>query len=144
MTRFPFWLNEVVERSPWSDMGNLMESLRGSERHTTQAYPPVNVWGDGERSVLTAEIPGVRPEDVDVSIQASVVTIRARRDIPEIGEGDVWHRHERGHGEFVRAITLPHKINPEKVQATCSNGVLKLVLPRLEEEKTRRIQVKTA
>ncbi len=146
MARFPFWLHDALDPSPARGMRRLssvVDSLTGSSRQTTQAFPPVNVLQGKEDAVVTAEMPGVTPDEIDVSVKGEVVTIRASRAVPELQEGEVWHRHERGHGEFVRAISLPHRVDSDKVEASYTDGVLRLVLPRLEADKTRRIEVKT-
>lgn len=104
-------------------------------------FPPFNLWGDEEGVVLTSELPGVKLEDLDISVSGKNLTIKGSRKADEVGEQMKRIRHERMEGDFERTFQLPFTIETEKVQATLKNGVLTVVLPRAENEKPRKITV---
>ena len=93
---------------------------------------------------ITAELPGVTEEDIDVSLDDDVLTIRGEKKFErtEGGEKESFHFVERSYGTFQRAIRLPFPINPDQVKASFENGVLAVTLPKTAQaERTRRIQV---
>ncbi|HOB73971.1 MAG TPA: Hsp20/alpha crystallin family protein [Phycisphaerae bacterium] len=109
----------------------------------SRAFPAVNVWEDGNNLFLEAELPGVAREDLEISAAGNELTIRGRRN-PCQGENLVYHRQERGYGEFSRVLTLPVEVDTDKIEATLRDGVLTLTLPKAEAAKARKIEVKTA
>jgi len=123
------------------EMNRLFDAMLGAGGPAE--YPAVNIWTNNDGAVLTAELPGVRPEDLEVSVQGDTVTIRGKREPEELKEGETWIRRERGAGSFVRSFALPFEVDPENVKATYKNGVLHLELPRAEADKPRKIEVKT-
>jgi HSP20 family protein len=111
---------------------------------TRGVYPPVNLHETAEGYILTAEIPGVAPESVDVSIEGSTVTLSGERKIDvAAGDGTAVHRRERQSGTFRRAFELPSKIDLDAAKATHKNGVLTLRLPKAAEAKPRQIAIET-
>ena len=103
-------------------------------------FPAVNVAEDGEALRVEAEIPGIRPEDLDITITGKTLTLRGERKLEEVGNVS-YHRRERKGGSFHKAITLPHEINTEKIEAKFKDGVLTLVLPKPEHVGPKRIAV---
>lgn len=109
---------------------------------TTPSYPAMNVWTDEDSAILTAELPGIERENIDISVEDDTVTLRGER-WPEKEEEDVtYHRRERRHGSFVRTFRLPFRVEAENVEATFKNGVLNIALPRAPEDKPRKISVR--
>ncbi len=91
---------------------------------------------------VAAELPGVREEDIDVSLNDDVLTIRGEKKFERQDEKENFHFVERSFGTFQRSIRLPFPINPDQVQARFDNGVLTVTLPKsAQQERTRRIQV---
>ena len=106
------------------------------------AFPPVNLYETEDAYVLTAEVPGLAPADLEISLEGSTVTLRGeRKAISE--EGASVHRSERPVGAFRRAIDLAVPIDADKVEAVHRNGVLTLRLPKAPEHRPRQIQVKS-
>ena len=138
-----------LTRSPWSVFDEL-ESLRpdtegvcfGGHRHG--GYPLMDVWSSEDGLVFEVELPGVDPKDVDVSVIDDQLTLKGKFAEPELAEGEVWHRRERTAGEFERTLQLPYKVDADGVSATYRNGVLRVTVPKSEEEKARKIVVKAA
>jgi HSP20 family protein len=106
------------------------------------AFPPVNVWEDENAFDVEAELPGLKQEQLHISVaNRTELTIQGERSADERLKG-TWHRRERGFGKFQRALTLPVPVDPDKVEARLENGVLHLTLPKAEEARPRRITVK--
>jgi HSP20 family protein len=103
-------------------------------------YPAMNVWTDEDSAIVTAELPGMDRENIDISVEDDVLTVRGERQ-PDEMEGATYHRRERRYGTFARTFRLPFRVEGDAVEATFSNGVLKIVLPRAEEEKPKKITV---
>lgn len=104
-------------------------------------FPGFNVWSNEEGAVLTSEIPGVAMADLEITSSGKSISVKGARKEDEIGEDARYIRRERPLGEFNRSIELPFQIDSSKVEATLTNGVLKIVLPRAESDKPRKIQV---
>ncbi len=94
--------------------------------------------------VVTSEIPGVNPDDIDISVTGDTLTIKGKRQQPELKEGQTWQRRERSGGSFYRTIELPFTVDSSKVEADYTKGILKITLPRAESEKPKKISIKAA
>jgi len=108
------------------------------------SYPAMNVWTSEEGVVLTAELPGVDPEEIDISVVGDTVTVTGSRRPPELRENERYHRRERGFGRFTRTFQLPCQVDANKVEAVFNKGVLHISLPRAEEDKPKKISIKAA
>jgi HSP20 family protein len=102
----------------------------------------MNVWTDQDSAVVTAELPGVNLEDINISVEDDTLTLRGDRQREELEEGVTYHRRERRFGSFLRTFQLPFRVDADKVDATLKNGVLSVSLPRAEEDKPRRIVIR--
>ncbi len=129
---------------PWQELermnrrfSDLASSLSGGE------FPLVNIWTNGNDAVLTAEIPGIEPSAVDISVVGKTLTLSGSRSAGEAGEGESHHRRERWQGRFTRSVELPFLIESNKVEARFSKGVLQITLPRAEADKPKKIPVKS-
>ena len=103
----------------------------------------MNVFVNQDGVIINAELPGVRSEDLDILTHRDSVTLSGERNT-ETDEARGYHRRERSRGRFVRTVSLPFVVDPNKVEADLVNGVLTLGLPRAEEDKPRRISVKAS
>ena len=98
---------------------------------------------DRERDVLVrAEVPGVRKEDIKVSVSDHTLTIKGHTEHEEEEKRDDYYRHELSYGDFTRTLELPAAVDDAKVEATMKNGILEIRLPKLEPAKQREIEVK--
>jgi HSP20 family protein len=104
------------------------------------SFPPVNAFANEDGVALSAQLPGVEQDDLEISVFRDTLTLRGKRQ-PGTDERQAYHRRERGHGEFVRNISLPCSVDPDRVEATVQNGVLRLSLHRPEQDKPKRIKV---
>ena len=104
-------------------------------------YPPINVYELDNEFLLTAELPGTRPEDLEVLISGGVLTIKGKRLGPEGISDDRFRRQERPRGVWQRSLTLPDHIQDEKLAAEFTNGVLCIRLPKAHVASPRQIPV---
>lgn len=110
-------------------------------RGATSEFPPLNVWSGEHDVIVTAELPGVDPEDIDITVDGPVLTLKGNRRQPEVTANAAAHRRECGYGAFARSVTLSYDADAAKVQAECHDGVLRVYLPRPEAEKPKRIRI---
>jgi HSP20 family protein len=101
----------------------------------------VNLYDAGESYVLTAQLPGVGPENVDLSITGETLTLRGERKRPEGVAEESFRRQERQFGRWTRTITLPDRVETNDVAATFANGILTVTLPKSEAARPRQINV---
>lgn len=104
-------------------------------------YPAVNVYELDEEFLLTAELPGVRVEDLELTVAGDVLTIKGSRNDPEDVPEERFRRQERFRGAWQRQIAVPERVEEEKLTAEFSNGVLRIHLPKAEHVEPRQIPV---
>lgn len=124
------------------EMNRLFDTYQPSRFRTASGYPAVNIWSREDSIKVTAEVPGINPKDIEISVVGETLTLSGIRKPDELKEGARYHRHERGYGKFTRAIQLPYSIDANKVDAKFKNGVLDINLPRAEADKPKKITVK--
>jgi HSP20 family protein len=137
-------------RSPWSEMSRLRREMdRAYDRmynwsalSGAPSYPALNVWTEANAAVVTAELPGLDPESIDISVQDDTLTVRGTHEREQMDEDVTYHRQERRFGTFARTIQLPFRVQGDEVNATFEKGVLRISLPRAEEDKPKRITVR--
>ena len=143
LSEFPgFGLDPFLElRRMQTEMNRLFS---GYSAAAAREFPPISIWLGENSVVLTAELPGVTRDNVDVSLQDEVLTLQGSRQPQTAHQTDRWHRRERAYGSFARTIQLPFRVDPEKVQARYTNGVLEIELQRLEADRPKKIQIRAA
>lgn len=109
-----------------------------------RVFPPVNIWTGRDDVVVTAELPGVEPKKLDISVVGDTLSLSGEREPVQPAEGQVVNRLERETGSFSRTVQLPFRVEADKVEATYSRGVLRIRLPRLEAEKPKQIAVRAS
>ncbi|MGQ9645184.1 MAG: Hsp20/alpha crystallin family protein [Thermodesulfobacteriota bacterium] len=127
------------------EMDRLWDSFfeRGPRTWETGEWSPsLDVAETKNDLIIKAEVPGVDPKDIDISLSDGVLTIKGeKKQEREEREGD-YHITERSFGSYMRAIELPTEVQSDKVEASYKNGVLKITLPKSEEAKKRQIRIK--
>jgi HSP20 family protein len=132
----------MVFASPFREARRLQEEMERQTRSATapQGFPAINVYAHHDGIVITAELPGVNEDDLDITVHRDTVTLRGKRqDRPTEVQG--YHRQERRSGTFGRTFSLPFQVDPERVEATLRNGILIVTLYRPEHDKPKRIRV---
>ncbi len=126
-------LQNALEQSRFSDWLGLSTTAYG-------AFPPVNIFQQGDDLVLIAELPGIKKEDMQITVKGDQVRIAGSKKV-EYDEKASLHRRERVEGDFDRTFTLPVQINADEVKAEYRDGLLALHLPRAEQDKPRAIEI---
>lgn len=147
----------LITRDPWQDFRSLRQEMDrlfhnpalagaddGSSIATSVWAPAVDLAEDENQFTLLADIPGVNPEDIDITMEGGVLTIRGERKQVSEASQKGFKRIERSYGAFYRRFSLPDTAAEDKVEATCSNGVLQVIIPKQEKARPRQVQVRTA
>jgi HSP20 family protein len=134
----PYWDSE----SEFSRLRQEMSALFSGVAGTVHEFPPVNVWAGENDALIRAEIPGLDPSQLDISVTGNSVTLRGNSQPEQCGPGENWYRRERAGGEFTRTLNLPFRIDANQIKATLSKGVLTVSLPRAAEDRPRKIEIK--
>jgi HSP20 family protein len=136
--------------TPWDSWRQLdqvqdtmTQALWGERSGGASLYPALNAWTNEHEAIVTAEIPGIDPATLDISVVGDTLTIKGSREPDQPIQGAKVLRAERVHGGFSRSLQLPFHVNAEKVAASARNGVLKITLPFVEAEKPRKITPKS-
>jgi HSP20 family protein len=144
----------IVRYDPFRDLRTLQEEVnRLFSTNLTRTFddegisrgawaPSVDIYENKDQIVLEAELPGMKQEEFDLSVENNVITLRGERKFEKTDETDNYHRVERSYGSFTRSFTLPQTVSAEGATAEYNNGVLRVTLPKREETKARRIEVK--
>ena len=145
----------VVRYEPWSmlrrfqqDVNRLLEQEGhtsngehdASRVATSQWTPAVDIREEADRYVIIADVPGVDPKDIEVTMESGVLTVKGER-AADASEAGALRRAERAQGTFHRRFSLPESANADAVTATGRHGVLQVVIPKQDEVQPRRIEV---
>ena len=131
-----------------NEMSSLFDRFTGSaspaEAVRGGVFPPLNISEDADNLYVTAELPGISAGELDISVENDKLTLRGERKIADTDQKANYHRREREAGIFRRVISLPARIDTDKVTAVSKNGVLEIVLPKAAAAKPRQIDVQSA
>lgn len=139
------WISSRLLGDPFADMRRLQAEASRlfsdlEPRAGGAQFPPVNLWAGDDGVAVSAEIPGVDPDAIDISVREDLLTLSGERTPPD----DVtWRRRERVYGKFSRVIRLPFRVDQDKVEARFRGGLLEVFLQRPEADKPRRIAIKS-
>jgi HSP20 family protein len=143
--RDPSWENPFSELETLQRrMSRLFEESFGPGLGSWRpgVYPLVNLTEDQDNLYVRAELPGIKPEALEITVHGGNLILRGERQIPTEEKQVNYHRRERESGYFRRVLRLPLPMPPDKVEAAYKNGILTITLPKPEEAKPRQIQVK--
>jgi HSP20 family protein len=145
----------IVRWDPFKEMAGLQDRMnrlfddvwgrgrRGEEEFISGGWvPPVDVRETKDSLEIAAELPGIDPKNVEVAVEAGILSLRGARTFEKAAEGETYHRVERAYGAFERSFTLPGNVDSEHIQAIYHNGVLHLTVPKREEAKPKAISIK--
>jgi len=126
-----------------ADMDRLFSSLFGGASEGREGFwsPVVDIEEDNENIMVKAEIPGMKKEDIQVSVQGNMLNITGERKQESETKNKTFHRVERAYGRFSRMITLPTDVDSDKVKASYKDGILNITLPKPESIKPKNIDV---
>lgn len=146
----------LVRHDPWSlmtrlqgDLDRILESrMRGVDDTSAGAVadwtPAVDIREEDNRFVLEADIPGIEPKDIEITMEDGVLTLKGRREIQSRDGANGYRRIERVSGSFYRRFTLPDTADSEAIEARFNHGVLEVNIPKLPKVQPRRIDVKVS
>ena len=124
------------------EFGRFLEAFEPfQDWRAPRPFPAVNLYDLGDRYLLTAELPGLTAEALDLAITGENLTLRGERKRPEGVSDESYRRRERQSGRWSRTVTLPDRINSADVNAELVQGVLAVTLPKAEEARPRHIDV---
>jgi HSP20 family protein len=126
------------------EMSRWMKAASPDRSRVSAAFPAINAWTNEDEEVVTAELPGVDPDAIDLSVTNDVLTISGESKTAQPDETVRYHRRERMEAKFSRSIQLAFPVVSDRVTAAYENGVLTVTLPRAEEDKPRHISVKAS
>jgi HSP20 family protein len=133
----------IVRYEPWSLVDRLTRQFETAR--TVAWIPSVDVHEEAQRYVVRADLPGVSPDDIEITAEAGVLTIKGERKAgTQQTEANNYQRVERVAGNFVRRFTLPEAAQTDAIKATHVNGVLELSIPKQVKPEPRRIKVEAA
>ncbi len=137
---------KIARFEPWSAIDLLHRDLNcaAPQGRTAGWVPAVDIFEEKGRFLLRADVPGVSATDIEVSMDAGVLTVSGVRLAEERAEDTDVQRTERSTGHFLRRFTLPETADAESITARTSNGILEVVIPKLPEVQARRITVEAA
>lgn len=144
----------LVRWNPWREMSTLQHRINNlfNEPFLRSAgeeddlrlgtwYPAVDMFDDDHKIVIKAELPGMDKKDIAVDIENGVLTLSGERNYDNEVKEDNYYRRERTFGKFKRAFNLPVDVDPDQIKADFKDGVLKVEVPKPEEQKPKQITV---
>ena len=137
----------IVRRNPWSlldEFSRLFPTMADDESRVVGSNwaPAVDIKEEDDRYVIHADIPGVPPENIDISMEQGVLTIKGERHHEAEQDKEGYHRIEREHGTFMRRFALPENVNAEHISASSKDGVVELSLPKAkQQDQATRIKI---
>lgn len=141
----PWSLLDRFEREMERSLESMRRLIRPEEETATVVWAPsVDIKEEANRYVVQVDLPGVKPEDIEVTLQNGVLTIKGERQTEAKEEKENYRRIERFYGSFFRRFTLPETVEEEKIEANYDKGVLTISIPKKPEVQPKKISVKVA
>ena len=137
----------VVRYEPWALLNRLHRELDQTfETQTRDATwsPAVDIHEEAERFVVHADLPGVKPADIEITTDKGVLSLRGTRQFEQRKDEGRYSRVERVTGKFVRSFTLPENVQADAIKASFKDGVIELTIPKIAKPEPRRIEVQAA
>ncbi len=142
----------IIRWDPFRDMVTLREKMNrlfedqftgkeGKDIVQGTWVPSVDIYENESELILTAEVPGVKEDDIEIKIEDNTLSISGERKFEKETKEENYHRIERSYGSFYRSFTLPNFIDHEKIKAEHENGLLRITMPKRAELKARKVQV---
>jgi len=126
------------------EMNRLFDTTSRGRVVSAPSYPAINIWTNDEGMFISAEMPAIHPNDINIDVNADGLSISGDRKPDEVAKEATFHRRERSYGSFSRTIQLPFMVDTNKVEANFRNGVLMISLPRAEADKPKKITIKSS
>jgi HSP20 family protein len=137
----------VVRYEPWTLLNRLRRELDQSfdtVAHDASWTPAVDIHEEAKQFVVRADLPGVKPADIEITAEKGVLSLRGSRNFEQRSDDGHYSRVERVSGKFVRTFTLPENVQNDEIKAQFKDGVLELTIPKVAKPEPRRIEVQAA
>ncbi len=143
----------IIRWDPFRDLMTLREKMnrlfeetfitRGEEKELVSGTwtPSVDIYETENALILSAEVPGIEENDIEIKIENSTLTLHGERKFEKETKEENFHRIERAYGSFHRSFTLPNYVDQDKIKAEHENGILKITMPKKKELKPKKIKV---
>jgi HSP20 family protein len=132
----------LMKPEPFSrEIDRVFDAFFGQTDQGRRWMPPVDLVEAEDHFVLKADLPGLAEGDVNIEVQEGTLTISGERKAEHEQREKGWYRIERSFGRFSRSLTLPDGVDPDRIEASFSHGVLEVRIPKPEERKPRRIEI---
>ena len=143
----------IIRWDPFKDLLTLREKMnrlfeetftgRGEEKDLISGTwtPSVDIYETENALVLTAEVPGIKGDDIEIKIEDNTLILQGQRKFEKETKEENYHRIERSYGSFYRSFTLPNSVDQDKIQAEHENGILKITMPKKPELKPKKVKV---
>jgi len=134
--------------NPWQELDQIQKDMsrlfgrRIARPSAPVGYPAVNLWADDRSLVLTAEMPGLTPDQLDITVNRNTIILNGTRETEQPKEGETYFRKERPSASFTRTLELPIEVDPDSAEADYSQGVLTLRLSRPAAHQPKKVTVK--
>ena len=137
-------VEQIFRENPWGDAFGTVWS-RQERRPGRAAFPmPLDIYSSDDEVVILAAVPGMHPDDLDLTIQKNTLMISGERHSPVTGEdvaNPTWYVRELAEGTYRRSVTLPFTVDSDKAEATFEHGILRIVLPKAEESRPKKVAI---
>jgi HSP20 family protein len=137
-----FWSDSVFNNT-LRELEGMRQALRRLDMSSSVEFPATNVWASDDNAMVTTEIAGVNPDDIEITTVKDTLTLRGIRKTENHGGEETHHRRERWTGQFSKTLQLPFTVEANKVEARFVKGVLYIKLPRAEADKPKKISIKS-
>ena len=133
---------------PFTEIARLQDEMSRhlfpNERRAGGFVPPVDIFEDKDAIYVKAELPGVKPEDVQLHVENNILTLSGERKLEKEENKEGYHRVERVYGSFTRSFALPNSVASDQVEAEMKDGVLNVKIPKKAQAQPKRIEVKSS
>jgi HSP20 family protein len=144
----------LVKFNPWKEISAMEENINrffgDTQLHRRRAHgttaarewkPVVDIYEDEDKFVITADLPGVKREEIDIDYKERILTLSGERKIDDDVSGEGCNHRERLSGKFIRRFSLPEMVAADRIEAKFKDGVLTIEVPKPEEQKTRKVAI---
>ncbi len=138
------WNKTPLFEALHEDVSRMLDNFWDSKSPGIGWNPDIDIAETDNDIIVKAEIPGVAPKDIDITVVDGTLTIKGEKKEEKEDKGKSYHRVERSYGSFIRTIDLPSHVKLDEIEAKDHHGVLEITLPKMEKAKTKKITVKTA
>jgi len=135
-------MTQMTQMSPMLAQALGLHAQQQGSATATAWAPALDISERKDAYLVTVELPGIEADDLDITMEDGLLTIQGERAFAQESSEQQFHRVERRYGAFRRSITLPAQVQAEQIEASFDNGVLQIVVPKMEEAKPKRIQVR--